>query len=206
MRREKLVYQGEIYNLERGFRLQFTPLRDHIPIYIAAITPKSMEQSGAIADGVLPIYWPSGRYGELRQTLDHNSEAAGRPAGSVAIAPYLTTAVIADESQREAARQKAREPIAFYIGRMGRFYAEMLARYGYSAEVAAVQEGWKTGPDTARDQVSDAMLDDTGIVGTADEVRAKLAAWHALGLDEPLISMPPGTPDQAAPVLEALIR
>ena len=40
----------------------------------------------------------------------------------------------------------------------------------------------------------------------ADEVRAKLAAWHALGLDEPLISMPPGTPDQAAPVLAALIR
>ena len=206
MRREKLVYQGEIFNLERGFRLQFTPIRDHVPIYIAAITPRSMEQSGEIADGVLPIYWPSGRYGELRQTLDRSSEAAGRPAGSVAIAPYLTTAVIADESQREAARQKAREPIAFYIGRMGRFYAEMLARYGYSAEVAAVREGWQTGPDTARDQVSDAMLDDTAIVGTADEVRAKLAAWHALGLDEPLISMPPGTPDQAAPVLEALIR
>ena len=41
---------------------------------------------------------------------------------------------------------------------------------------------------------------------SVDEVRAKLAAWHALGLDEPLISMPPGTPDQAAPVLEALIR
>ena len=31
------------------------------------------------------------------------------------------------------------------------------------------------------------MLDDTAIVGTTDEVRAKLAEWHALGLDEPLI-------------------
>jgi alkanesulfonate monooxygenase SsuD/methylene tetrahydromethanopterin reductase-like flavin-dependent oxidoreductase (luciferase family) len=89
---------------------------------------------------------------------------------------------------------------------MGRFYAEMLARYGYGAEVAAVQEGWKTGPDTARDLVSDAMLDDTAIIGTTDEVRAKLAAWHSLEVDEPLISMPPGTPDQAGAVLEALIR
>lgn len=206
MRREKLVYNGEIYNLERGFKLQFTPVRDHIPIYIAAITPRSMVQSGEIADGVLPIYWPSGRYGELRQLLDEGSAAVGRPAHSVAIAPYITTAVIADESQRAAARQKAREPIAFYIGRMGRFYAEMLSRYGYSDEVAAVREGWQTGPDTARDRVPDAMLDDTAIVGTTDEVREKLARWHALGVDEPLISMPPGTPDQAAPVLEALIR
>ena len=206
MRREKLVYDGEIYKLERGFRLQFTPVRDHIPIYIASITPKSMVQSGEIADGVLPIYWPSGRYGELRQLLDQGAAAAGRPAGGTAIAPYITTAIIADEAQREAARLKAREPIAFYIGRMGRFYAEMLARYGYAAEVAAVQEGWRTGPDTARERVSDAMLDDTAIVGTTDEVRAKLADWHALGVDEPLISMPPGTPDQAGAVLEALIR
>ena len=206
MRREKLVYGGEIYNLERGFKLQFTPLRDHIPIYIAAITPKSMEQSAAIADGVLPIYWPSGRYGELRQLLDVGSTAAGRPAGSVAIAPYVTTAIVVDEEQRAAARLKAREPIAFYIGRMGRFYAEMLARYGYADEVAAVQAAWQTGPDAARAQVSDAMLDDTAIVGTVDEVRARLAAWHGLGVDQPLISMPPGTPDQAGAVLEGLIR
>lgn len=206
MRREKLVYGGEIYNLERGFKLQFTPLRDHIPIYIAAITPKSMEQSGAIADGVLPIYWPSGRYGELRQLLDAGATAAGRPAGSVAIAPYVTTAIVVDEEQRAAARLKAREPIAFYIGRMGRFYAEMLARYGYADEVAAVQAAWQTGPDAARAQVSDAMLDDTAIVGTVDEVRARLAAWHGLGVDQPLISMPPGTPDQAGAILAALIR
>jgi len=206
MQREKLVYQGEIYNLERGFRLQFTPLRDHIPIYIAAITPKSMEQSAAIADGVLPIYWPSGRYGELRRLLDAGSTAAGRPVGSVAIAPYVTTAIVVDEEQRAAARLKAREPIAFYIGRMGRFYAEMLARYGYADEVAAVQAAWQTGPDAARAQVSDVMLDDTAIVGTVDEARAKLAAWHALGMDQPLISMPPGTPDQAGAILAALIR
>lgn len=104
-----------------------------------------MEQSGEIADGVLPIYWPSGRYGKLRQMLDAGSVAAGRPAGSVAIAPYITTAVVVDEEQRAAARLKARQPVAFYVGRMGRFYAEMLARYGYAAEVAAVQEGWKPG-------------------------------------------------------------
>jgi F420-dependent oxidoreductase-like protein len=205
MRRDKLVYQGEVFNLERGFRLQITPLRDHIPIYIAAITPRSIRQTGEIADGVLPIYWPSKKLAALRQQLDEGAVAAGRAPGSVSIASYITTAVIADESQRAASRLKAREPIAFYIGRMGRFYAEMLARYGYAEEVAAVQAAWKDGPEAARAAVSDAMLDDTAIVGTIDEVRAKLAEWHALGLDEALIGLPPGNPEEVGATLAAII-
>jgi F420-dependent oxidoreductase-like protein len=204
MRREKLIYRGETLRLERGFRLQITPLRDHVPIYIASITPKSIEQSGEIADGILPIYWPSKDLPELRRLLDAGSARAGRPPGSVSIASYITTAIIADESQREAARLKAREPIAFYVGKMGRFYAEMLAAHGYAEEVAAIQAAWHEGPEAARAAVSDAMLDDTAIVGTVDEVRAKLADWHARGLDEALISMPQGSPAQVEATLALL--
>ena len=39
---EPLNYQGKIFQLERGFTLRFNPLRDHIPIHIASITPKSL--------------------------------------------------------------------------------------------------------------------------------------------------------------------
>jgi F420-dependent oxidoreductase-like protein len=205
MRREPLKYHGEVFNLERGFKLQIAPLRDHIPVYIAAITPRSIVQTGEIADGVLPIYWPSKRLAALRQQLDEGSVKAGRAAGSVSIASYITTAVITDEAQRAAARLKAREPIAFYVGRMGRFYAEMLASHGYAEEVAAIQAAWKDGPEAAARAVSDAMLDDTAIIGTIDEVRAKLAEWHALGLNEALIGLPPGEPEQAGAALEAII-
>jgi alkanesulfonate monooxygenase SsuD/methylene tetrahydromethanopterin reductase-like flavin-dependent oxidoreductase (luciferase family) len=206
MRGEKLVHEGEIFSLERGFRLRFTPVRDHIPIYIAALTPRSVAQTGAIADGILPTYWPGNHFPALRRQLDASAVAAGRAAGSVAIAPYITTVIVADVAQRAAARQKAREPVAFYVGRMGRFYAEMLARHGYAAEVAAIQAGWKEGPQAALAGVSDAMLDDTAIVGTPEEVRARLEQWHGLGVDQPLISMPPGGPEVAGAVLEALIR
>src|SRR4029079_8473397 len=58
MRGEKLNYSGKLFKLERGFTMQFQPLRPHIPTYIASITPKSMEQTGEIADGWIPIYWP----------------------------------------------------------------------------------------------------------------------------------------------------
>ena len=206
LRREKLVYQGEVFRLERGFRLRFTPVREHIPVYIAAITPRSIRQTGEIADGVLPIYWPSHEYPALRRLLDEGAARAGRPPGGAAIAPYITCAVVADEAQREVARRRAREPLAFYIGRMGRFYAEMLERYGFAEEVAAVRRGWEAGPRAAAAAVSDALLDATAIVGTPEEVRARLDAWAALGVDQPLISMPPGSPDEAGPILEALLR
>ena len=39
----------------------------------------------------------------------------------------------------EAARLLAASSLAFYIGRMGAYYADMLTRHGYGAEVAVVQ-------------------------------------------------------------------
>src|SRR5215469_1419273 len=55
LRGEKLVYDGEFFHLDRGFKLRFTPPRPDMPIYIAAMGPKNVVQTGEIADGVLPI-------------------------------------------------------------------------------------------------------------------------------------------------------
>ena len=41
VRGERLLYEGELFHLSRGFRLQVPRARDHIPIYIAAISPRS---------------------------------------------------------------------------------------------------------------------------------------------------------------------
>ena len=185
---ERLDYRGELLQLEQGFRLRMNPVREHIPIYIASLTPKSLEQSGEIADGVLPIYWPGAKFGEMRTLLDAASTRVGRPAGSTRIAPYITTVLVESADQREEMRRRARAPIAFYIGRMGNFYAEMLERHGYVEEVAAVRKGWKEGHDAAAAGVSDEMLDATALVGTADEIGSKLETWVASGLDEPLLS------------------
>ncbi len=204
MRREPLNYQGEIFHLERGFKLRFKPVRDHIPIYLASLSPKSIAQAGAIADGILPTFWPASAVPALRQTLDEAASAAERPAGSTIIAPYITSAVIMDEGQREMARMLARAPIAWYIGRMGTFYADMLRRNGYPAEVEAVLAGWQRGPENAAAAVSDRLLDDTAIIGTPTEVAATLRRWHALGVQQPLLTMPPGDVSTVGQTLAAL--
>lgn len=200
---ERLYHKGELFDLQQGFRLRMNPIRDHIPIYIAAITPKSLYQSGMIADGVIPIFWPGDKYPHLRHTLDLASEEAGRPKGSTAIAPYITTALVESEDEREAMRLAARRPVAFYIGRMGRFYAEHLQREGYIHEVEAVRKGWESGDEEAAAGVSDQLLDDTALVGTADEIGDKLKQWTANGLDEPILSIV-GGPQKTERTLRAL--
>src|SRR2546421_11064993 len=100
LRSERLVYHGEFFNLERGFKLRFTPLRPDLPIYIAAMGPKNVLQSGEIADGVLPVYWPGDKWGEMREILDQGAHFAGRPPHSTAIAPYITS-IILDENANE---------------------------------------------------------------------------------------------------------
>jgi F420-dependent oxidoreductase-like protein len=208
LRSERLVYHGEFFNLERGFKLRFTPLRPDLPIYIAALGPKNVLQSGEIADGVLPIHWPGDKWGEMRETLDEGARIAGRPQHSAAIAPIITSVILdekANENDRAAARLFAATPLAFYIGRMGVYYAEMLTRHGYGAEVAVVQEAWKHKDKNPAAAVSPALLDATSIIGTPREVVAKLDQWAASGVDEPLLGMPGGSVDEVGGKLSALM-
>lgn len=209
LRGEKLVYNGEFFHLERGFKLRFTPLRADLPIYIAAMGPKNVEQAGEIADGVLPVYWPSNKWGELREQLDAGAKKAGRPLHSAAITPYLTSILLpenASEQDYMEARLKAAQPLAYYIARMGVFYAEMLTRHGYGEDVQAVIEANKQGMKSAVMAVSPRLLDATAIIGTPQEFVAKLDQWGAAGVDEPLIGMPGGTIDETGAQLSALMQ
>jgi F420-dependent oxidoreductase-like protein len=208
LRGERLVYHGEFFNLERGFKLRFTPLRADLPIYIAAMGPKNVEQSGEIADGVLPVYWPGNKWGEMRAALDEGARIAGRPAHSCAIAPYVTGIVLsenADENERAAAHMYAAGPLAFYIGKMGVYYSQMLTRHGYGKEVEVVQEAWKHRDKNPAEAVAPELLEATAIIGTPREVVAKLDQWAESGVDEPLLGMPTGSVDEVGARLSALM-
>ena len=210
LRGEKLVYNGEFFQLERGFTLRFKPLRADLPIYIAAMGPKNVEQTGEIADGILPVYWPGNKWGELRTQLDAGSAKAGRPLHSAALAPYITSIFLpenADEQMRQSAAAKAAEPLAYYIARMGVYYADMLTRQGFGEDVQAVIEADKAKRSlkSAVAAVSPRMLDATAIIGTPKEIVAKLDLWGAAGVDEPLMGMPSGTIDEVGAQLSAFM-
>lgn len=200
-----LVYTGEIFNLRRGLRLQFEPVRRHIPIYVAATTPPSIRQSGEVADGVMPIHWPRERLDELRRLLVDGAAEAGRADVPLTIAPSVNL-VIAERGDGDAMRA-AREPIAHYVGRMGAFYPEMLTRFGYEAEVQAIRAAWeRRDTSAAAAAVSDRLLQATSIAGTVEQCAESLRDLRARGADLPIIPLPPGDSVSLGRSLERLLR
>jgi F420-dependent oxidoreductase-like protein len=206
MRQERLNYDGKIFKLARGFTMQFPTLRDHIPTYIASITPKSMVQTGEIADGWIPIYWPKDKIAEGVNTIMEGARKAGKTRADITVAPSMVMQ-ITDAGSEEQIRMQARGPIAFYVGRMGTYYYEMLERHGFEQEVAKIKEGWTArDPKAAAAGVSDRMLDQTAIVGPLERCKEELEQRRALGVDLPLIGMPGRDAAEMGRVLETLLR
>src|SRR5690606_40266192 len=62
-RREKVAYDGAHFQLPlpdgpgKALRLTVHPVRDEVPVYLAAIGPKNIELTGEIADGWLPVFF-----------------------------------------------------------------------------------------------------------------------------------------------------
>ncbi len=203
---QPLGYRGRIFTLDRGFRLQFAPVRPHIPVYIAAMTPPSIVQTGEIADGLMPVHWPKSHYAELRAQLAEGALRAGRPAAAIEVAPSVGMVITSGPDDEEALR-RAREPVAYYIGRMGKFYAEMLQRHGYEAEVTAVRAAWeRRDAAAATAAVSDRLLREVSVAGPLDACAEQLDELRAAGAGVPVVALPPGSPVETARILERLLR
>ncbi len=201
---EKVVYDGEIFKLDIGFRLDMEPVRKKIPVYIAGITPKSIEQIGEVADGWMPIYWPKSKFSEGMAQIEKGTAKAGRSIDEITLCPVVTT-VIADDAA--AARQEARGPVSFYIGRMGVFYAQMLTRNGFPDDVKACQAGWEArDPAAASAAVSDRMVSETALAGTVDDVGKGIDDLAEHGVDMPVLSMPSGSLEETEQVLGTLVN
>jgi alkanesulfonate monooxygenase SsuD/methylene tetrahydromethanopterin reductase-like flavin-dependent oxidoreductase (luciferase family) len=92
----------------------------------------------------------------------------------------VTVAVGPARARAEAAHAGT---VAFYIGRMGVYYARQLERFGFEAEVAKVKEAWKDGSAAALAAVPPAMRARLGTVGDVAECRERLAAEREAGAD-----------------------
>ena len=206
---EKVIYEGEIFKLQRGFKLLFNPVRDHIPIYIASISPKSMDIVGQAADGWMPIYWPKSKFREGLDRIKKAAEDSGRDASDVECVASLTTVI---EDDPEKAKRQAAGPISWYVTNMGDFYHQMLTRNGFGEEVAAMRkagEEHRPMPFQTNDELmaamGDRMLDETAIWGDLETVALGIEERRQLGVDLPVIGMPTGEPAKVERILGTLV-
>lgn len=175
IRHEPLRYEGKLFNLQRGFTLRFTPPRPHIPIHLATLNPKALALTASHADGWLPVMIPidklSGEIGAIRDRV----RASGRdPVAFEVHAPGGV--VVASGDARARAEMAQAGTLAFYIGRMGVYYARQLERFGLGAEVAKVRDAWGEGSAAATAAVPAAMRERLGTIGDVEACRDRIAA------------------------------
>ena len=204
---ERLEYEGELFTLERGFRLDYPRPRNEIPVWIAAITPRSIRQSGEIADGILPIHWPTRLLPQIREQLDAAAKGAGRDPSAITLAPFTRVFVLdgnADEDERKW--MEARSHVHHYVNRMGDFYWQMLSGNGHEGDVAASRAAWgERDREASLAALSDEMIGGIQVIGPIEQVREHLAERARLGADVQMLYMPPGEPAEVGRTLEALL-
>jgi F420-dependent oxidoreductase-like protein len=203
MRQEKLNYDGEVYKLSRGFTLRFDPVRPHIPIFIASITPKSVRQTAAIADGWLPIFLPREQWKEQLGIWESAVRDAGRkPEDVVVRCPYNVT-VTAEPARAAAVR---RGTAAFYIARMGNFYYEHFVRMGYKDAADAVRKAWaEGGSEAGAAALPDALVDQLGFAGGVDACCEALDAAAEAGFSLLSATVVERDPDKRAAIYRKLV-
>jgi F420-dependent oxidoreductase-like protein len=185
----------------RHFKLEMTPRRPDIPIYVASLQEKAIREIGRIADGWLPTFWPYRHLGDGIDWIAAGAREAGRTPDAVVTAPFVAVVPLDDV---DAARSLVKPLIAFYIGGMGTYYHALFCRYGFRAEADRVRALYESGDrKQAAAAVTDALVDAIAICGPAPFCRERLAEWRAHGLDAALLNLPTGVPPE---VTEQFLR
>jgi F420-dependent oxidoreductase-like protein len=192
LRRELVEHHGEHYDiplrdgtgLGKPLKLMARPLRAEIPIYIAAMSPKAVEQACEIADGWLPIFWSPEKAREVFST------ALARIGPDFDVAPSAPAILIDDV---EAGREFLKPYYALYVGGMGsrdkNFYNDLMRRYGYEAEARRIQDLYLEGNKRdAAAAVPDAFVDEVALVGPKERLAERLEAWRESGATTLLVS------------------
>jgi alkanesulfonate monooxygenase SsuD/methylene tetrahydromethanopterin reductase-like flavin-dependent oxidoreductase (luciferase family) len=178
MRGERLDHDGAFFHTQR-FRLRINPYRNHVPIYIASLSPPSLRLTGELADGWLPIYLAPSRMDAAVAELKAGAEAAGRSLDDIAISPQVSIYVTDDIA---AARDRERPHIAFYIGGMGVFYHQYMHRIGFGTEADRVRAAYLARErEQAAQLVTDDMVDAMTIIGNAQQCRDQMQAFFDAG-------------------------
>jgi F420-dependent oxidoreductase-like protein len=157
-----------------------------IPIYIAAIGPKSVEQAAEIADGWLPVWYSPYRTHVYKGTLDAGFRRAGG-GKSIRTFDVAPSVVVLQGDDVQACLDFVKPMLALYIGGMGargkNFYNDLACRYGFEADAKKIQDLYLDGKKAeAAAAVPNELVDEVALVGPAARIRDRLAPWRESGV------------------------
>lgn len=160
----------------RGFQRPFNPIRDRIPIHIAAVGDVMTRLAGEIGDGWLGHELGSPRYlsERIMPNLERGIRRARRKLQELEV--IASGCCVIDRDGKQAKRMAA-GLVAFYA--TVRTYEPFFAYHGFGEEASKIQERFREGDEKGMiEACPDEMVDALALAGTPDEVRSRLREYE----------------------------
>lgn len=200
-RREPLVHEGKNYTiplpadqgtgLGKPLKLINHPVRDKIPISVAALGPANVALVAELAESWQPLFFHPGHYRKAwGDSLDKGFAKRDPELGPLDVMLQISFAVGEPDP---AWIQKIRNQLALYVGGMGapekNFYNQLAQRYGYVDEAAEIQRLYLSGQKTeAAEAVPDDLVRAVSLIGDEDSIATQLAELSQAGVTTLLLN------------------
>ena len=193
-RRERVQHDGKHYRiplpadqgtgLGKPLQLINHPVRDRIPITIAALGPKNVELTAEIAEGWQPVFF----HPEKADGVWGNALRAGVAKRDPELGPLdvLVSTPLAIGDDVDDRLSWVKPQLALYIGGMGargrNFYHSLATNYGYGEVADHIQDLYLAGKKAeAIAAVPDDLVRNVSLVGPRGYVKERVAAFAAAG-------------------------
>ncbi|HEX3515645.1 MAG TPA: LLM class F420-dependent oxidoreductase [Trebonia sp.] len=192
-RRERLDYHGRHYTLPldggtglgKPLKLINHPVRERIPIVVAALGPKNVALAAELAEGWQPIFY----FPEMAGLTWDAPLAEGAAKRDPQLPPLdvIAEAPVAIGDDVTHLRDVTRPFFALYIGGMGargrNFYYDLACRFGYEDEANRIQDAYLAGrKDEAAALVPAELVEKTSLIGPHGYVKERMAAFREAGV------------------------
>lgn len=212
--RQKVKYDGQHYVLPLpdgpGKALQLTvhPVREHIPMYLAAVGPKNLELAGELFDGWLAIFYSPDFAQEQLAHIAAGREKVGKTMEGFDVVP--TVPIVVGDDPRACA-DPIRWYAALYVGGMGsrekNFYNQLASRMGFEDAAKQVQDLYLDRKyEEAGAAVPFEFLDSTALLGSKERIAEKMQVLAASGVTTLTLSPFTGTLEERKATLRTALE
>jgi F420-dependent oxidoreductase-like protein len=187
---------GEGTGLGKPLKIIAHPLRERIPVWVAALGEANVSMTAKVAEGWIPILFDP----ERADRVWGPSLARGLAERDPELGPLQISAggilAIGESDEARSAYERMRPMVALYVGGMGakgkNFYNDVVRRYGYEDEAETIQDLYLSGEkEKAAAAVPDTLLRALSLCGPEGYVAERIAAFKEAGVTHLQVSPVP---------------
>jgi len=166
---EKTAFNGETVS-SNGYRQ--APMDSPPPIYLAALRANMIEMAAEVGDGIIFNLWPQGALPKMMEHVRIGAERAGKNWQDIEI---VNRAMVLCTDDKERGRALFRAAFGPYYATP--VYNKFLAWAGYTEAANTISEGWaEKNREKTASAMTDEMIDEIAIIGSREEIQARIQA------------------------------